>query len=363
MSLAYLETPYSRVKLHSERLLVLAPPEKDRPDTLLQDIPIAELEQLVLRDDIQITTQAVCALLRANVTLHYIDGLGRSLGCTVPPMRPEARTRQSQFQRTLDDAFAREIASRLIAAKIHNQRRVLQRLKASRAEARESKSSEAPAHDDTLSVDPADSAPAAASLDADLDWLAAIQHSLPQAATLDELRGHEGATTARYYRAWAAFLPAAFPFERRSARPPLDAVNACISYGSVLLYHECLTRLHLRGLDPGLGFLHATENGRWSLALDLIEPFRPALVEAMTLRLLSHCMLQARDFEPRDGGIYLAGSGRRTFLAEYENRIQREFLSEHVGHRTTLRQQIEAQVLSLKAALQDPTAFAPFRLN
>jgi CRISPR-associated endonuclease Cas1 len=354
MPTAYLETPRCRVKLHSERLLVLAPSEKDKPDTLLQDLPIAEVDRLVLRDDVQITTQAVCALLRANRPIHYQDTLGRFLGCTLPPQSPDAPTRLRQYQRAADVPFALEIARRLTAAKIHNQRRLLQRVQGSRADAH---SSDPPPHEPLAHPGPAPD------LAATLDWLAGVQQRLPSAASLDEIRGHEGATTARYYQAWAAFLPPEFPFERRSARPPHNPVNACISYGAVLLYHECLASLHRHGLDPGFGALHATEAGRYSLALDLIEPFRPALVEAMTLRLFAHRMLQAGDFEPSHGGIYLAPSGRRTFLREYETRLQREFLSEHAGHRTTLRQQLAAQALHFKTALDDPETFSPFRLN
>ncbi|MCZ7636230.1 MAG: CRISPR-associated endonuclease Cas1 [Verrucomicrobia bacterium] len=193
--------------------------------------------------------------------------------------------------------------------------------------------------------------------------LAALDQDLARAQDTAQIVGFEGASTAAYFQAWASFLPPEFPFERRSARPPLNPVNACISYGASLLYHEMVARLHLTGLDPGLGALHATEDGRWSLALDLMEPFRPALVEAMTLRLFAHRMLQAGDFEPSHGGIYLAASGRRTFLAEYEQRVNREFLSEHVGHRTTLRQQLAGQPVAYKAALTDPPSFRPFRLN
>ena len=65
----------------------------------------------------------------------------------------------------------------------------------------------------------------------------------------------------------AQFLPPEFPFERRSSRPPGNPVNACISFGSALVYQEVVAAIHLRGLDPGLGLLHQTENDRWSLAL------------------------------------------------------------------------------------------------
>ena len=101
----------------------------------------------------------------------------------------------------------------------------------------------------------------------------------------------------------------------------------------------------------------------YQLALDLMEPFRSVLVEALALDLFSHGMLGAGDFEPHEGGIYLADSGRRTYLLQYERRMERQFLSEHAGHRTTLRAQLEAQGTTFKAALEVPKKFEPFLMN
>jgi CRISPR-associated protein Cas1 len=121
--------------------------------------------------------------------------------------------------------------------------------------------------------------------------------------------------------------------------------------------------IHAKGLDPALGFLHTTENGRWSLALDLIEPFRPVLVEALALDLVSHAMLKSHDFENRDGGVFLRPKGRRILILQYERRMERQFMSESAGHRTTLRQQLDAQVTMLKSALDNISIFNPFLIN
>jgi len=243
----------------------------------------------------------------------------------------------------LDPAFGIQMAGRIVTAKLYNQRRVLQRVGASRA------AGEPPADDQSLR--------------ASLDWLDNLFARVAQAGSVDEIRGYEGAATARYFQAWGGFLPAAFPFERRSTRPPLNAVNACISYASTLLYHEAVAFIHTHGLDPALGFLHVPEDGRWSLALDLLEPFRPALAEALTLDVFSHQMLAAEHFEPRNGGVYLNDTGRRKFILQYERRMEREFMSECAGHRTSLRQQLEQQAVMLKGALERPGAFEPFLMN
>jgi CRISPR/Cas system-associated endonuclease Cas1 len=94
-----------------------------------------------------------------------------------------------------------------------------------------------------------------------------------------------------------------------------------------------------------------------------MEPFRPAIIEALTLRLFSHRILQQAHFEAREGGVLLNLDGRRTLLQHYEQRIQREFFFEQAGCRTSVRQQFQHAALQFKLALTSPENYAPFRLN
>jgi CRISPR-associated protein Cas1 len=121
--------------------------------------------------------------------------------------------------------------------------------------------------------------------------------------------------------------------------------------------------LHACGLDAGLGIIHVTENGRWSLALDLMEPFRPLIIEPLALDVFSRGILRAEHFHPAQGGIYLNAEGRKKLILQYEKRLEREFLSEHRGHRTTLRAQIQQDASDYKSQLERPLAFSPFRMN
>jgi CRISPR-associated protein Cas1 len=335
MPAAYIETPYSRIKLHSERLFVLSPQEKDKPDVLLAQIPLNDLDRVVIHEHAIITTPAVIELMHRNIPLHFLDRLGHPLADCLPAAPAASATRLRQYQCALDPDFALAIARSLIQAKVFNQHRVLQRLESNHTQG----------------------------LEADLLELASFQTRAAHAANLPELLGVEGISTGLYFRIWSRFLPNLFPFERRSSRPPHNPVNACISFGATLLYQELRTAVHMAGLDPALGFLHANDDGRFSLALDLMEPFRPAVAEALCLRLFSLGILKTDDFEPSHGGIYLSTSGRKKFLAQYEQRLTREFLSEQAGHRTNLRQQFRAAAANLKASLFDPGKFNPFRLN
>jgi CRISPR-associated protein Cas1 len=346
-----------RVSLNSERLEVFGRNEATERDKVLREIPLRDLDRLIVAESVQITSHALAALLRASIPVTVLGWGGQFLGGFLPAQNAHGLARLRQYQRTLEAPFGLQMAGRIITAKLYNQRRVLQRLTASRSDVAQASPPAGSGGVPAASPQP-EAAPQSA-----IEWLDAIFASLKTSQSIDELRGYEGASTARYFQAWASFLPEQFPFERRSTRPPLNAVNACISFGATLLYSEAVAFIHAHGLDPALGLLYTTENGRWSLALDLIEPFRPVLVEALALDLFSHQILNHDHFEPRNGGVYLNEDGRKKFILQYERRMERQFLSECVEHRTTLRQQLEQQAVMYKSALEQPAKFEPFLVN
>jgi CRISPR-associated protein Cas1 len=160
------------------------------------------------------------------------------------------------------------------------------------------------------------------------------------------------------------FFPDNAPFERRSRRPPHNAPNAILSYAYTLLSAEAEACLYAIGLDPALGFYHEPATGRPSLALDIIEPFRAPLADAMALDLLTHGILNPKaHFENRDVGVYLNVEGRKRFFVAYERRMEREFTSEQHGSRTVLRRELHNQCRAVKKAISQGEPFEPFLMN
>jgi CRISPR-associated protein Cas1 len=354
-----------RISLKSERLEVFGHNDATQRDEVLREIPIRDLDRLIVAESVQITSQALAYLLRANIPVGLLGWSGQFLGGFLPAQNAHGLARLRQYQRTLDAPFGLQMAGRIVTAKLYNQRRVLQRLAASRPDIEQALPPAGPDGVPAIESQKPEPSPRPTiqNRQSAIDWLDALFASISRSQTLDELRGYEGASTARYFQAWASFLPEQYPFGCRSTRPPLNPVNACISFGATLLYSEAVAFIHAHGLDPALGLLHATEDGRWSLALDLIEPFRPVLVEALALDLFSHQILNHDHFEPKNGGVYLNEDGRKKFFLQYERRMERQFLSEAAGHRTTLRQQLEQQAVMYKAALEDAAKFEPFLMN
>jgi CRISP-associated protein Cas1 len=223
-----INTPTSKVRLVSERLEVHSLDEETKVPSM-RVIPIRDVDRVILMEHVQITSEAMTALLRAEIPVVFLGWNGIYLGGFQPCGPAHGAWRVKQFEAQLDAAFALKMAGRIVAAKVYNQRRVLQRLAANRSE----------------------------DISHTQDYLAALLSDSSRAKTVDEVRGYEGAAAARYFSQWATFLPAAFPFERRSTRPPLNAVNACISFAATLLYNEMVSCIHCHGLDPALGLLPA----------------------------------------------------------------------------------------------------------
>lgn len=153
----------------------------------------------------------------------------------------------------------------------------------------------------------------------------AWRRSLAGACTLDEIMGIEGACSNAYFDALAACVPADVTFDGRSRRPPRDLPNAALSYGYAILLSECVGVLHAAGLEPSLGIVHTPTDKRPSLALDLMEQFRPLLVDQTVMALLRIRKLRPEHgvVEAEAGGVWLGGDGKKILVDAYEAACQR----------------------------------------
>ena len=158
------------------------------------------------------------------------------------------------------------------------------------------------------------------------------------ASGMDELRGIEGEAPSVYFSVFDDMIlqqKSDFEFHGRSKRPPLDNVNALLSFAYSLMTGMCSSALEAVGLDPYVGFMHTDRPGRRSLALDLVEEFRAVICDRFVLTLINKRSISASDFEKReDGAVLLNDNGRRTFLKMWQDykyeEIKHPFLNEKV---------------------------------
>ena len=155
---------------------------------------------------------------------------------------------------------------------------------------------------------------------------------------LDSLRGLEGAAATAYFGVFDQLIlgnKAVFHFTTRSRRPPMDPVNALLSFAYSLLSHDCASALESAGLDSYVGFLHRDRPGRSSLALDLMEELRPCIADRFVLSCINNRIFQKSDFDYRENGaVFLNEKGRRIFLQRWQERkkdtLTHPFLGEKI---------------------------------
>ena len=184
----------------------------------------------------------------------------------------------------------------------------------------------------------------------------AWRRSLEGARTLDEVMGIEGACSNAYFDALAACVPADVTFDGRSRRPPRDLPNAALSYGYAILLSECVGALYAAGLEPSLGVAHAPTDKRPSRALDLMEQFRPLLVDQTVMALLRARKLRPEHgvVEAEAGGVWLGADGKKILVDAYEAACQRSVTGALPGYSGTWRRHIAHSAQILARAIAEP---------
>lgn len=167
-----------------------------------------------------------------------------------------------------------------------------------------------------------------------------IHGLLPQVrdvSALEELRGLEGVGAAAYFGVLDEMIlgdKEAFSFHGRSRRPPLDAVNAMLSFAYSLLAHDCASALESVGLDSYVGFLHRDRPGRTSLALDLMEELRPCMADRFVLTLINNRQVKASDFiSMESGAVLLTEDGRKAFLKHWQEKKKETLTHPYLGEK------------------------------
>ena len=303
MCVVYLLSPETKMRFAGSRLII------EREGRRLSSLLLGETECVVQGRCATVTTPTVYALLSGGIPLFFVDGRGRVLG--------QMGTRRLSFERSCvqhdfftDAAHGLACARETVGRKIIAQRELLRSYAKSRHGARLTRA---------------------------VSDLKIYRAKLSGAQTVDELRGFEGAASRRYFEAFPDLLGEPWSWAGRSRRPPRDPVNALLSYGYAFLEREVRLAILGAGLDARFGFLHANNGRKDSLVFDLMEPFRPAIIDRFVLRALNRREFHIEEFETtEEQGCRLAPAARTRFIARYEEAMTREAAG-HASLRESLR--------------------------
>lgn len=297
----YVTTENSYLRLDHDTLKVNVEHE-----TKLQ-VPLHHLGGVICFGDVLVSPALMRRCGEDGRALVLFDRNGRFKARIEGPVSGNVLLRRAQHEASCDAAKTLSIAKKIVAGKIQNGRQVLMRA----AREAEDSEDEQPLREATAT-------------------LAGALSRIPRCDDLDQLRGMEGESARAYFGAFDRMVREdreSFHLDGRNRRPPLDPMNALLSFLYAMLTNDCVAAAEGVGLDPQVGFLHALRPGRAALALDLMEELRAILADRLALTLVNRKQVAAGNFEDRPGGaVYLGEEGRKTVVVAYQNRKQEEIL-------------------------------------
>ena len=259
-------------------------------------LPLKLIERVVLQGDLSLNAGALTRLTENGASILLLSKRhSRRLALVLGPAHNDAAIRLAQALAVADEQWCAHWALRQVRSKLRAQARLIKQAISARPDCHK------PLTD------------ALASLQASLAALAGPD----QPATVQRIRGLEGAAARAYFQGLSTLFPPSLDFTGRNRRPPRDPVNAALSLAYTLLHFDAVRAAHIAGLDPLLGFYHRPAYGRESLASDLIEPLRP-LADAWVWQLFRQRHLREDHFGRDQGACLLGKTGREIFYQAFE---------------------------------------------
>jgi CRISPR-associated protein Cas1 len=280
-----------------------------------------------------------------GVCVSFLSENGRFLARVEGPVSGNVLLRREQYRRADDSETTTALVRSIVTGKALNQRAVIRRALRDHGAAI--------VETDTTALSAAEVR------------LTDIARRAERARDTDTMRGLEGEAAQVYFAVFDHLIRAQkeeFRFVGRSRRPPLDAVNALLSFIYTVLVHDCRSAAESVGLDPAVGFLHRDRPGRPSLALDLMEEIRPVFADRLALTLINRRQLSASDFRRMENGaVLLADAARKAVLVGYQDRKRDELTLPFLGETVTLGlvPHVQAQLLA-RHLRGDLDAYPPF---
>ncbi len=332
----YLMTPRTLVRLDHETLKIEVEGE------LKMQVPLHHLGSIVCFGDVTLTTPLIMRCAEDQRLIVFHDQHGRFKARVEGPVSGNVFLRRAQHEALSDSKKTNAIARNIVAGKIRNTRQVVLR------GARE-----------------ADNENDRKALQETARELAHGLEALSRSPDLDQIRGIEGNAARHYFAILDRMVRVnreAFKITHRNRRPPLDRMNALLSYIYSLLMNDCLSAAEGVGLDPQVGYLHVLRSGRPALALDLMEEFRAILADRLALTLINRRQVVEGDFIERTGGaVHINDSARKAIAIAYQKRKQEEVLHPVLNRKVPLGLVPHIQARLLARVLRgDAEEYLPF---
>jgi len=307
---------------------------------VVREVPMEKLEAVVLFSGTHVTSPCMMSLCEKGVPITWLSSTGKFFGRVESTQHVNIQRYREQFRRSENDEFCIELARSFVLGKIRNSIVLLRRYNRNLGEK---------------------------TVNDVIKDMARSAKGLKKAGTHNTIYGIEGYSSRIYFQALAEIVRDEFRFSGRSKRPPKDPFNALISFGYTLLMYEIYTALVNRGLNPYIGFLHRIRQGHPALASDLMEEWRPVLIDSLAMFMVQGGSIKLDDFTVgnKEGAVYLRKDRSRVFIKKFEERLRSEQKYISTENPLSFREAISHQVLLLVKSIEnkDPGLYRPIWLR
>lgn len=289
------------------------PLDEDEAVVAKKNLPVEVLDSIYLFNEVRLNTKLLNFLSQKRIPVHIFNYWGSHAGTYMPHAEQFSGDLVIEQGVAFRDMARRMAICRAISlSKIHNQLSVLQYYARKKS-----------------------------GIYGIIDEIKELRSSAQSAEHPEQLMGYEGLAGRKYYSSWYIWLKEVEKGFARRYRPPDNPVNAMISFLNSLLYAACVSELYRTALYPGISYMHAPQSRRFSLALDLVEPFKPLMVDRLLFRLFSRNEVGAKDFLPYGNGVLLSDSGRQKVVKAWDEQLRKTVsypaLKRSVSYRQLLR--------------------------
>lgn len=332
----YVTTPNAYLSLDGENVVVL----KDNEP--LGRVPLHNIQGIIAFGYTGASPALMGKCAQSGIELSFMSMHGRFLGRVSGEINGNVVLRREQYRIADDPQKSLDIAKSFILGKLYNTRWVIERM----------------TRDYAMRID-------VDKLKRASGFIYELMHKIPDCHGADILRGIEGDAASIYFGVFDDMLlqqKEDFSFQTRTKRPPLDRVNAMLSYMYTILAHEAAWALSAAGLDPYVGFLHRDRPGRLSLGLDLMEEFRSVLVDRFVISLINKKQIKAADFSVKESGaVLMEEQARKSILAFWQKRKQETITHPFTGEKIDWGMAVFVQAQLLARYIRgDLDAYPPF---
>jgi len=332
----YITTPEANLSREGQTVVVKAGGE------VKLKLPLHNLGSIVCFGPVFCTPALMGFCCENQVAITFLSVYGRFLARVQGPVSGNVLLRREQYRRADRADFAAALARNIVLAKLANSRTVLLRAARNR-----------------------ESGDEAEALRKSADKLNTQINNLAGERPLAVVRGIEGDGARAYFEVFNALISAqkeAFFFNQRNRRPPLDNVNALLSFVYTLVAHDVASALEGVGLDPSVGYLHTDRPGRAGLALDMMEEFRAYMADRLVVNLINLKQVKPNGFVATESGaVTMSDETRKTVLVEYQKRKREEITHPFLKEKMALGLLPHVQAMLLARFLRgDLDGYPPF---